>query len=127
MVFILSWCQCHVGNRLYCLLALKNYSFLDHHCHAVVFGSGLYANSVLLLLLLLLIIIIIIIIIIVIICFIIISASSPSGWSGYGDQVHRRGSHCFLSNLNKREFCNVVKLRYEWPVGDITSFCVCGE
>ena len=30
-------------------------------------------------------------------------------------------------NLNKREFCNVVKLRYEWPVGDITSFCVCGE
>ena len=30
-------------------------------------------------------------------------------------------------NLNKREFCNVVKLPYEWPVGDITSFCVCGE
>ena len=30
------------------MLALKIYSFLDHHCHAVVFGSGSYANSVLL-------------------------------------------------------------------------------
>ena len=30
-------------------------------------------------------------------------------------------------NLNNREFCNVVKLRYEWPVGNITSFCVCGK
>ena len=73
------------------MLALKIYRFLGHHCHALVFGSGSYANSVLLITIIT-ITIIIIIFIIIIICFIIISASSPSGWSGYGDQVHRRGS-----------------------------------
>ena len=98
MVFLLSWCQCHVGNRLYCLLALKNYSFLDHHCHAVVFGPGLYAKSVLLITIITITITITIIITITI-TIIIISVSSPSGWSGYGDQVHQRGSQCFLSKI----------------------------
>ena len=27
-------------------------------------------------------------------------------------------------NLNKREFRDVVKLRYDWPVEDISSMCL---
>ena len=30
-------------------------------------------------------------------------------------------------NLNKREFCDAFKLRYDWPVEDIRSTCACGE
>ena len=30
-------------------------------------------------------------------------------------------------NLNKREFLDAVKLRYDWPVDDIPSTCACGE
>ena len=30
-------------------------------------------------------------------------------------------------NLNKREFRDAVKLRYDWPVDDIPSTCVCGD
>ena len=30
-------------------------------------------------------------------------------------------------NLNKREFREAVKLRYDWPVEDIPSTCACGE
>ena len=45
------------------------------------------------------IIVIIVIIIIIIIIIIISSASSLPGWSGYVDQVHRRGSQCFLSKI----------------------------
>lgn len=30
-------------------------------------------------------------------------------------------------NLNKREFRDAIKLRYDWPVDDTPSTCVCGE
>jgi hypothetical protein len=30
-------------------------------------------------------------------------------------------------NLNKREFRDAVKLRYDWPIDDILSICVCGD
>ena len=30
-------------------------------------------------------------------------------------------------NLNKREFSDAIKLRYDWPVDDIPSTCVCGD
>ena len=30
-------------------------------------------------------------------------------------------------NLNKRQFRDAVKLRYDWPVDDIPSTCACGE
>ena len=30
-------------------------------------------------------------------------------------------------NLNKREFRDAVKLRYDWPIDDIPSVCVCGD
>ena len=30
-------------------------------------------------------------------------------------------------NLNKREFPHAIKLRYDWPVDDIPSTCVCGD
>ena len=30
-------------------------------------------------------------------------------------------------NLNKREFRDAVKLRYDWPVEDFPSTCACGE
>ena len=30
-------------------------------------------------------------------------------------------------NLNKRDFRDAVKLRYDWPVEDIPSTCACGE
>ena len=30
-------------------------------------------------------------------------------------------------DLNKREFRDAVKLRYDWPVEDIPSTCACGE
>ena len=30
-------------------------------------------------------------------------------------------------NLNKRQFRDAVKLRYDWPVDDISSTCACGE
>ena len=29
--------------------------------------------------------------------------------------------------MNKREFRDAVKLRYDWPVEDIPSTCACGE
>ncbi len=30
-------------------------------------------------------------------------------------------------NLNKKEFRDAVKLRYDWPIDDIPSICVCGD
>ena len=30
-------------------------------------------------------------------------------------------------NLNKRDFRDAIKLRYDWPVDDIPSTCVCGD
>ena len=30
-------------------------------------------------------------------------------------------------NLNKREFCDAMKLRYDWPVDDIPSTSVCDD
>ena len=30
-------------------------------------------------------------------------------------------------NLNKRDFRHAIKLRYDWPVDDIPSTCVCGD
>ena len=30
-------------------------------------------------------------------------------------------------NLNKREFMEALRLRYNWPLSDIPSKCVCGE
>ena len=30
-------------------------------------------------------------------------------------------------NLNKKEFRDAVKLRYDWPIDDLPSSCVCGE
>ena len=30
-------------------------------------------------------------------------------------------------NLNKSEFCDAVKLRYDWPMEDIPFTCACGE
>ena len=30
-------------------------------------------------------------------------------------------------NLNKKEFRDAIKLRYDWPVDDIPSTCVCGD
>ena len=29
--------------------------------------------------------------------------------------------------MNKRKFCDAIKLRYDWPVDDIRTTCVCGE
>ena len=29
--------------------------------------------------------------------------------------------------LNKREFCDAVRLRYDWPIPDKPSICVCGS
>ena len=30
-------------------------------------------------------------------------------------------------NLNKTQFCDAVKLRYDWPIDDIPSTCACGD
>ena len=30
-------------------------------------------------------------------------------------------------NLNKSEFCDALKLRYDWPMEDIPFTCACGE
>ena len=30
-------------------------------------------------------------------------------------------------NLNKREFCDAIKLQYDWPIEDIPTRCVCGD
>ena len=30
-------------------------------------------------------------------------------------------------DLNKKEFRDAVKLRYDWPIDDIPSICVCGH
>ena len=52
------------------------------------------------------------------------------------DLATEKGSSAWLTvlplqdlgfNLNKREFRDAVKLRYDWPVGDISSTCACGE
>ena len=32
-----------------------------------------------------------------------------------------------MKGLNKREFCDAIKLRYDWLVDDIPSTCVCGD
>ena len=48
----------------------------------------------------------------------------------------RKGSSAWLTvlplqdlgfNLNKREFRDAVKLRYDWPKEDIPSTCACGD
>ena len=31
------------------------------------------------------------------------------------------------SNLNKREFWDALRVRYNWPFSDIPSKCLCGE
>ena len=52
------------------------------------------------------------------------------------DLATEKGSSAWLTvlplqdlgfNLNKREFRDAVKLRYDWPVEDIPSTCACGE
>ena len=52
------------------------------------------------------------------------------------DLATEKGSSAWLTvlplqdlgfNLNKREFRDAVKLRYDWPVKDIPSTCACGE
>ena len=52
------------------------------------------------------------------------------------DVATKKGSSALLTvlpfqdlgfNLNKREFRDAVKLRYDWPVEDIPSTCACGE
>ena len=35
--------------------------------------------------------------------------------------------HEFGFNLNKREFRDAIKLRYDWPIEDIPTRCVCGD
>ena len=39
----------------------------------------------------------------------------------------RMGGLCFGNPLNKREFRDAIKLRYDWPIDDIPSTCVCVE
>ena len=52
------------------------------------------------------------------------------------DLVAEKGSSVWLTvlplremgfKLNKREFREAIKLRYDWPVDDIPSTCVCGD
>ena len=52
------------------------------------------------------------------------------------DLATEKGSSAWLTvlplqglafNLNKREFRDDVKIRYDWPVEDIPSTCACGE
>ena len=52
------------------------------------------------------------------------------------DLAAEKGSSAWLTvlplqdlgfNLNKREFRDAVKLRYDWPVEEIPSTCACGE
>ena len=52
------------------------------------------------------------------------------------DLATEKGSSAWLTvlplqdlgfDLNKSEFCDAVKLRYDWPVEDIPSTCACGE
>ena len=52
------------------------------------------------------------------------------------DLAGEKGSSAWLTvlplqylglNLNKREFRDAIKLRYDWPVEDIPSTCACGE
>ena len=52
------------------------------------------------------------------------------------DVASEKGSSVWLTvlplkeqgfNLNKREFRDAVKLRYDWPIDDIPSICVCGD
>jgi hypothetical protein len=52
------------------------------------------------------------------------------------DLTAEKGSSAWLTvfpirdmgfNLNKREFCDAVQLRYEWPVANIPSTCACGD
>ena len=52
------------------------------------------------------------------------------------DLATKKGSSAWLTvlpfqdldfNLNKREFRDAVKLRYDWPVEDIPCTCACGE
>ena len=52
------------------------------------------------------------------------------------DLATEKGSSAWLAvlplqdlefNLNKREFRDAVKLRYDWPVEDFPSTCACGE
>ena len=52
------------------------------------------------------------------------------------DVASEKGSSMWLTvlplkeqgfNLNKKEFRDAVKLRYDWPIDDIPSICVCGN
>ena len=52
------------------------------------------------------------------------------------DVAAKKGSSIWLTvlplhkmgfNLNKREFCDAIKLCYDWPVDDIPSTCVYGD
>ena len=52
------------------------------------------------------------------------------------DVASEKGSSVWLTalplkeqgfNLNKREFRDAVKLRYDWPIDDIPYICVCGD
>ena len=38
-----------------------------------------------------------------------------------------RGERAKDLESNKTQFCDVIKLRYDWPIDDIQSTCVCGE
>ena len=30
-------------------------------------------------------------------------------------------------NLNKREFRDAIKLRYDWEIADLPAMCICGD
>ena len=68
--------------------------------------------------------VIIIIITITIIIVMLLDLSSEKGSSVWLTVVplHELGF-----NLNKREFRDAIKLRYDWPIEDIPTRCVCGD
>ena len=65
-----------------------------------------------------------------------IRESAPPGIQRILDVASEKGSSVWLTalplkeqgfNLNKNEFRDAVKLRYDWPIDDIPSICVCGD
>ena len=65
-----------------------------------------------------------------------IRESAPPGTQRILDVASEKGSSVWLTalplkeqgfNLNKKEFRDAVKLRYDWPIDDIPSICVCGD
>ena len=65
-----------------------------------------------------------------------IKEMAPTKTQGALDLATEKGSSAWPTvlplqdlgfNLNKREFRDAFKLRYDWPVEDIPSTCACGE